>query len=100
MPDACIRPTTPPQNSKIGRGPAIPPLTLATTHSRDLTRFVIPDGGVFQDFSLVLVPGRSAGLPGARWSAKRAALRAHRRESGPLSCRACEAEPPASEKQD
>ncbi|HEY5373106.1 MAG TPA: hypothetical protein VIK01_05435 [Polyangiaceae bacterium] len=24
---------------------------------RDLTRFVIPDGGAFQDFALILFPG-------------------------------------------
>jgi hypothetical protein len=29
----------------------------ASMADRDLTRFVIPDGGAFQDFSLVLVPG-------------------------------------------
>ncbi|HEX3854925.1 MAG TPA: hypothetical protein VHW01_28380 [Polyangiaceae bacterium] len=45
--------------------------------SRDLTRFVIPDGGVIQNFSLVLVPRmRLHGL--ARWGARRAAFRAHR----------------------
>jgi hypothetical protein len=30
---------------------------LASIADRDLTRFVIPDGGVIQDFSLVLVLG-------------------------------------------
>ncbi|HEX7450995.1 MAG TPA: hypothetical protein VF294_01845 [Polyangiaceae bacterium] len=29
----------------------------ASIDDRDLTRFVIPDGGVSQDFSLVLVSG-------------------------------------------
>src|SRR5450631_326452 len=60
-----------------GRRPVLPVLVgLVSIADRDLTRFVIPDGGVFQDFSLVLVPGTRldslarAGARGVRRSAR------------------------------
>jgi len=40
----------------------------AALRDRDLTRFVIPDGGVFQDFSLVLVPAMRPHCVARAWA--------------------------------
>ena len=41
---------------------------LVSFADRDLTRFVIPDGGAFQDLSLVLVPGMRLSCLARAWA--------------------------------